>query len=89
MRAAPHISQDSRDGWFKKVHRGHWKEASGSEAFGDGFARGSAGGVAKPGMLIWAPPNSETGLGRTGSGVCSVGPPGCLLVTLEMAALRT
>ena len=33
--------------------------------------------------------NSVTGLGRTGSGVCSAGLLGCLLVALDIAAFRT
>lgn len=27
---APHISQDSSEGWFEKVHRGQWNVATGS-----------------------------------------------------------
>jgi len=32
---------------------------------------------------------SEYGLGRTGSGVCMAGDPGCLLVTFDIAAFNT
>jgi len=33
IRDAPHISHESREGWFKNVHRGHWKVALGSAGF--------------------------------------------------------
>lgn len=51
MSGAPQISQERREGWLRKVHRGHWNEASGSEDFGE--TRGDLVVVgAKP--PIWA-----------------------------------
>lgn len=75
---APHISQDRSDGWLRKVHRGHWNEASGSGLPG-----------APPDAPTCDGEDSEAGLGRTGSGVCSAGLPGRRLAALDMAAFRT
>ena len=61
------------------MQRGHWNEASGSELLGDALRARS-----RP------EENSATGLGRTGSGVCSAGLLlGCLLVALDIVAFST
>jgi len=70
------------------VHRGHWKEASGSDVCGEEFVRGAGVGEGDPETLTWAALNSNSGLGRTGKGVWRAGP-GCLLVAFEIAAFRT
>lgn len=69
---------------MRKVHRGHWNEASGSEL----RDRTSPAGP-RVDELSRLPENPEARLGRTGSGVCSAGPPGCLLVALDIIAFRT
>lgn len=78
MSGAPQISQDNNEGWFRKVHRGHWKDASGSELRGEESRAG-------PGPAE----SSAPGFGRTGSGVCNTGSLGCLLVALDIAAFNT
>lgn len=77
MSGPPHISHDSRDGWFRKVHRGHWKEAPGSDVAG-GLSR--AAGDSLPPTRPALPDNSR---GRSGSGDMTC----CRLVTLLIAAL--
>lgn len=79
MSGPPQISHDSREGWFKNVHRGHWKEASGSDDFGGLFL---APGDSAPPTIASVPANSR---GRSGSGATT----GCLLVALLMAAFST
>lgn len=75
----PQISHESKDGWFRKVHRGHWKEASGSEDLG-GLCLGP-GDSAPPTSLL----SADRPRGRSGSGATT----GCLLVALFMAAFST
>lgn len=78
MSGPPQISHDSRDGWLRKVHRGHWKEASGSDVLG-GLSR--AAGDSLPATRAALPDDSR---GRSGRGDMT----GCLLVTLLMAAFK-
>lgn len=79
MSGPPHISHDSSDGWFKKVHRGHWKEASGSDVFG-GLSR-AAGDSPPP----TNPALPDEPCGRIGKGDATA----CLLVALFIAAFNT
>lgn len=78
MSGPPQISHDSKDGWLRKVQRGHWKDASGSDVLG-GLSR--AAGDSLPPTSPELPDNSR---GRSGSGETI----DCLLVTLLMAAFR-
>lgn len=78
MSEAPHISQDRREGWLAKVHRGQWKEASGSEL---------RGGVVRPGDC--GEVRSEICFGLTGSGVWRAGLDGPRVDALLIAAFRT
>lgn len=74
---------------MRKVHRGHWKEASGSDVLRAGLGCEAPGAVDPEPSLIWVPPRSDTGLGRTGRGAWSAAPPVCRPTAAEMAALRT
>lgn len=79
MSGPPQISHEVKDGWFRKVHRGHWKEASGSEDMG--------------GLAVWpgdsTPPTrplfGSRPRGRSGKGATTA----CLLVALLMVAFST
>lgn len=79
IRGPPQSSHDNRDGWFRKVHLGHWKEASGSEVFGGLALRA---GDSDPPTSALFPANPR---GRSGSGATTC----CLLVALLMAAFST
>lgn len=75
----PHISHDSREGWFRKVHRGHWNEASGSDAFG-GLARADDGSLPPTDLALPDWPRGRTGRGDDTA---------CLLVALLIVAFKT
>lgn len=87
IRGPPHISQESNEGWLRKVHRGHWKDASGSEVRGEELLP-LIGVEGDAGSLTWAALSSNCDLGRTGKGVYRAGP-GCLLAAFEMVAFKT
>lgn len=86
MRGAPHISQDKRDGWFKNVHRGHWKPSDLAGVFP--ISRD----VGTPPKLPRSSDARPMLCGRAGAGKgdCDIelGAATCLLVTLDIAALR-
>lgn len=85
MRGAPQISQERRDGWFKKVHRGHSKPSD-LEEVDAGFR--DLGPASRLLGLSDVKPIS-CGLERAGNGDWGIELElaTCLLVTLDIAAL--
>lgn len=86
MSDAPHISHDKRDGWFKKVHRGHRNDAPASTTGllgvtpGESWLEETSEG---PGLMVWF---------RNGSGVplfAMLGVTAVRVFALDMAAFRT
>jgi hypothetical protein len=85
MRGAPHSSQDRSEGWFKYVHRGHWKLASGSEVGAEAaFCARRSSGV-DPKLRV------DAGRGRSGSGLLTPEDPpaGALFDAAATAAFKT
>lgn len=82
MRGAPQISQDIRDGWFKKVHRGHSKPSDLAEAVTVSRDLNPASGLFRLRPVL-------CGLEGVGYGDWDIGLEAatCLLATFDIAAL--